>query len=161
MEKHDMTARTLKLLVTTTAFAFTLAACSNDEAAPEGHGTPVSAQLFDTETNTALPTPYVLPSGSTTRVTVHFFDADGDDISQELIDSGHYTSLTFAPSSFATVAVVAGARFERDVTVDASAGTAATLDIGYGHDEAADEEAFGPYPITAADGAATLRTAGR
>jgi hypothetical protein len=153
-----MTARTLKLLVTATAFAFTLAACSNDEAPPEGHGTPVSARLFDTGTNTALPTPYVLPSGSTTRVTVHFYDADGDDISQELIDSGHYTSLTFAPSSFATVAVVAGERFERDITVDADPGTAATLDIGYGHDEAADEEAFGPYPITAEEGAPAVRT---
>ena len=41
-----MKARTLKLLIGTTAFAFTLAACSSDEAPPENHPEPMSAKLF-------------------------------------------------------------------------------------------------------------------
>ncbi len=151
--------RTLKLLLATTAFAFTLAACSDSEAPPEGHGTPESAKLFDTATNLELPTPYALPTGTTTRVTVHFYDADGDDISQELIDTGHFTSLTFTPSTFATSAAVAGEVFERDVTVTADPGATAELMIGYGHDAAADSRSFGPNAVTASEGAPAARTA--
>jgi hypothetical protein len=154
-----MKARTLKLMLATAAFAFTLAACSDDETPPEGHGTPESVKLFDTETNTELPTPYTLPSGTTTRVTVHFYDEDGHDISEELLDTGHQTSLTFTPSAFATVAGVSGEAFERDVTVDADPGTASTLLVGYGHDEDADERSFGPYAVTASEGAPAVRTA--
>jgi hypothetical protein len=155
-----MKAGTLKLLVTTTAFAFNLAACSGEEE-PGGHGTPEMVKLFDAETNTELPQPYTLASGTATRVTVHFYDADGDDISQELIDSGHFTSLTFTPSSFATVAAVTGEVFERDVTVDADPGSVSELAVGYGHDEAADVRSFGPYAVTASEGAPAARTAAR
>ena len=147
-----MKAGTLKLLVATVAFAFTLAACSSDEVSG-GHGTPASAKLFLTASNTELPVPSELPSGTTTRVTVHFFDADGNDISEELIESGHYTSLTFAPASFATAAGVTGQVFQRDVTVYADPGTDADVVVGYGHDAAADEDSFGPYAVTAGAGA--------
>lgn len=156
-----MKTRTLKLLATTMAFAFTLAACSSDETGGEGHGTPVTVKLFDTATNTEMTVPYELPSGATTRVTVHFYDADGDDISQELIDSGHFTSLTFASAAFATTAGVSGQVFQRDVTVFADPGETSTVTIGYGHDEAADESTWGPYPAVAEEGAPAIRTSAR
>ena len=155
-----MKARSLKLLPVTAAFAFTLAACG-DEAPSEGHGTPVSVKLFATGTNTELPQPYALPSGTTTRVTVHFYDADGDDISQALVDSGHFTSLTFASVAFATAAGVTGEVFQRDVTVFADPGAASELSVGYGHDAAADEETFGPYAVTASEGAPAVRMSER
>jgi len=150
-----MKARTLKLLLVTTAFAFTLAACSSDEAAG-GHGTPVSVKLFDTETNAELQ-PLELTANATTRVTVHFYDADGDDISQGLIDTGHATSLTFASVAFATSANVTGEVFQRDVTVFADPAETSTVTVGYGHDVDADELAFGPYPVTAVEGAPVVR----
>ena len=155
-EIDGMKARTLKLLVAMFAFAFTLAACSSDEAAG-GHGTPEAVKLFNTTTHAELTQPYALPSGATTRVTVHFYDADGDDISQELIDTGHFTSLTFASAAFATAAGVTGEVFQRDVTVFADPGTTSTVTIGYGHDAAADEKSWGPYPAVAAEGAPALR----
>ena len=153
-----MQSRTLKLMLTTAAFAFALAACSDDEA-PAGHGTPESVKLFDATTHTELPQPYALVSGATTRVEVHYYDADGDDISNELL-AEHFTSLTFDPGTFATVSSVAAAKFQRDVLVNAAIGGTAALTVGYGHDEAADSRSFGPFPV-AATGAPAVRTAAR
>lgn len=154
-----MKAATLKLLVATTAFAFTLAACSSDEVAA-GHGTPETVKLFDTATSTELSQPYELPSGATTRLTVHFYDADGDDISAAMVDD-HFTSITFASAAFATSADVAGEHFQQDVTVFADPGGTSQLTVGWGHDEAADEMSFGPYAVTASAGAPVARTAAR
>lgn len=155
-----MKAGTLKLLVATTAFAFTLAACSSDEVSGGENHTPESVKLFDTETNTEL-SPLELPSGTTTRVTVHFYNAEGEDISQELIETGHFTSLTFTPVSFATAGAVAGQVFQRDVAVTGDPGATATVVVGYGHDEAADTRTFGPYTATAIEGAPAARAAFR
>lgn len=139
-------------LTTGLAIAGALAACSSDEEGG-GHGhTPESVALYSASSGQELPEPtpgvYGIATGVTTRVEVRFYDADGHDISDELI-SGHYTSLTFNPGTFATVADVPGQRFQRDVTVSAAAGTDATVSAGYGHDEAADELTFGPYNIRA------------
>jgi hypothetical protein len=148
----------MRLMLATTAFVFTLAACSDDEAPPEGHGSPESVQLYDGETGTALPQPYALPSGTTTRVEVVFFDADGENINSEL-EPEHFSSLTFDPASFATVTPVAGEKFLYDVLVNADPGATAAATVGYGHDEAADESTFGPYTVTASEGAPAVRTA--
>ena len=114
-------------------------------------------QLFDPATSTALPQPYTLPSGTTTRVEVVFFNADGDNINSELV-AGHFASLTFDPATFATVAGVTGEKFLFDVLVHADPGTAAAATVGYGHDEQADERSFGPYTVTASEGAPALRS---
>jgi hypothetical protein len=153
-----MKARVLKLILATTAFAFTLSACSDTEA-PASHSTPESAKLFDAATHTELPQPYALVSGATTRVEVHYYDADGDDISDELI-AEHFTSLTFDPGTFATVSSVTDAKFQRDILVNVAIGGTAALTVGYGHDEAADSKSFGPYTVTST-GAPAVRTAAR
>ena len=142
---RTMTSRAILLGFT----LFTLAACSDDEAAPSGHGTPVSTKLFDVATGSELPAPYQLPAGATTRVEVRFYDADGGLLNAEL-EASHFTSVTFTPAEFATVADVEGQKFQRDVTVTAAAGATAALAVGYGHDAAADEESFGPYDVVAA-----------
>lgn len=155
-----MKSRTLKLLVATTAFAFTLAACGGDEETG-GHSQPETAALFDVESGEELPATFELPSGSTTRLEVRFYDADGEDISEELIETGHFTALNFIPGTFASQDAVTGETFQRDVTVDADPATIATLTIGYGHDVAADQESFGSYTVTASEGAPAARTATR
>ena len=101
--------------------------------------------------------PYSLATGVTTRVEVHYYDADGDDISDELI-AEHFTSLTFDPGTFATVSSVTDAKFQRDILVNVAIGGTAALTVGYGHDEAADSKSFGPYTVTAT-GAPAVRTA--
>jgi hypothetical protein len=144
-----MKARALKLMLATTALMFTLAACSSDEdPTPPGHSQPESARLFHVASSSEIVTNFSLPDGSTTRIGVRFYDADGEDISEELIETGHFTALVFTPSTFATSTAVMGEPFQRDVTVHAAPGTVATLVIGYGHDEAADSEQFGSYNVT-------------
>ena len=138
-----MKARTLKLLVAMLAFAFTLAACSSDEAAG-GHGTPETVKLFNTTTNTELTQPYALPSGT---------DYAGDGAllrrrrrrHQPGADrqwSLHVTHLRVGRPS-PRPRRVTGEVFQHDVTVFADPGATSTVTIGYGHDAAADERAPG------------------
>ena len=154
-----MKARTLRLVLAAAAFAFTLAACSDDEA-PAGHSQPETVTLVDVESGEVFNDSFTLPAGSTTRIAIHFYDADGQDITEELIETGHQTALVFTPGTFASQADVTGAPFERDVTVDAAAGATASLVVGYGHEDATQEQ-FGSYEVTASESATAARTAGR
>ena len=83
-------------------------------------------------------------AGETVRLEVRFYREEGDQITG--IENEHFAALTFTPSTLATTADVDGSHFQKDVT---AAGRIAegTYTIGYGHDEAADEESFGPYGV--------------
>ena len=83
-----------------------------------------------------------------------------EDITEELIETGHQTALVFTPGTFASQDLVTGAPFERDVTVDAEAGATASLVVGYGHEDATQEQ-FGSYEVTASGGAPAARTSAR
>ncbi len=127
----------------TVVFALALAACSDDEAPPEEGHHPHSAALFvaGTDVTDAL----ILPSGETVRVEIKFFDDAGDEITG--IEDEHFGVLTFSPTTLAATQDVDGHHFQKDVTGGAEI-TTGTYTINYGHDEAADEESFGPYPVS-------------
>jgi len=94
----------------------------------------------------------VLPAGETVRVEVRFIH-DGEFITG--IEGEHHAGLTFAPGTLAIVASVADHNFQKDVTGQSSPGTG-EVRVGYGHDEAADELSFGPFPVgVVAAGAST------
>jgi hypothetical protein len=137
-----MEAMTMRYALTL-VLALALAACGDDEAPPEEGHHPHSAALFiaGTEVTDAL----VLPVGETVRVEIRFFDDAGDEITG--IEDEHFAALTFTPTTLATTADVEGQHFQKDVTAGAEIGTG-TYMINYGHDEAADEESFGPYPVS-------------
>ncbi len=139
--------------LTAALLAVALAACSSDEDPGEEHGDPESIALVDVSTGAVLAAPYTLPSGSTTRLAVRYFDADGEDIT-DFIEDDHYTDFIFSPSAFATVSAVAGERFQRDIAVAAAVGGTATFTVGYGHEVAADERVFGPFNVASVSGAA-------
>ena len=131
------------LLLPVLLLGVTVAACSEDEAtAPESH-TPASAKLFVNDVD--MTADLVLPAGATTAVEVRFYAADGDEITT--IEADHYASLTFSPGTIATPVARVDQHFTFDVTAQGSAGTG-TVDVGYGHDAAADELTFGPFPVT-------------
>jgi hypothetical protein len=118
-----------------------LAACDSDESTGETGHTPDEAVI----TVDGLPVDTLrLTQAGTTRVVIKFYH-DGELL--EDIEVDHHTRLTFTPPTLATDAAVAGANFSRDVTGDAVAGTLGTVMVGYGHDEAADEEEFGPFDV--------------
>jgi hypothetical protein len=120
--------------------ALVLAACGDDETGPEEGHTPDAAALFvnGTDVSDGL----VLPAGEVVRVEVRFMH-EGEVITG--IEGEHHAGLTFTPASLATVASVADHNFQKDVTGQA-AGTG-TVEVGYGHDEAADELSFGPFDV--------------
>jgi hypothetical protein len=118
-----------------------LAACDSDESTGETGHTPDEAVI----TVDGLPVDTLrLTQAGTTRVVIKFYH-DGELL--EDIEVDHHTRLTFTPPTLATDAAVAGANFSRDVTGDAVAGTLGTVMVGYGHDEAADDEEFGPFDV--------------
>jgi hypothetical protein len=118
-----------------------LAACESDESTGESGHTPDEVVL----TVDGLPVDTLrLTLAGATRVVLEFYH-DG-----ELLDgteADHHSILVFTPPTLATDAPVAGANFSRDVTGDAVAGTLGTVMVGWGHEEAADDEAFGPFDV--------------
>lgn len=116
-----------------------------EEVAPEGHGTPVEARLFDGGGIELTPN-VVLTAGQSLQVEVRFYDDHGHEI--EGLEEGHYSSLQFSPSALATAAAASGRRFLFDVEVTASAGASGTVAVGYGHSPAADEATFGPFSVS-------------
>jgi hypothetical protein len=144
-----MTARTTRRVLASVlassalAFAAALSGCGGDEtAAPHDH-TPASAKLFvnDVDVTANL----VLPAGAVTRVVVRFYHDDGDEITGT--EAEHFAALTFTAGTLATPAEVVDHHFEFDVTAQAAAGTGTVL-VGWGHDAAADDLSFGPFPVT-------------
>jgi hypothetical protein len=120
-----------------------LAGCGEDEAAaPHGH-TPASAKLFvnDVDVTANL----VLAPGAVTRVVVKFYHDDGDEILGTELD--HYAALNFTPGALATPVMAVDNHYAFDVTAQAAAG-AGTVLVGWGHEVAADDLSFGPFPVT-------------
>ncbi len=122
--------------------ALMFAACGDDETAPEEGHTPDDAALFvnGTEVTDGL----VLPAGGVVRVEVRFLH-EGEVVTG--IEGDHHAGLTFTPGTLAAVAGVTDHNFQKDVTGQASPGVG-TVMVGYGHDEAADELSFGPFPVS-------------
>ena len=122
-----------------TAIAF--AGCGDDETAPEEGHIPDDAALFvnGTDVSDGL----VLPAGGTVRVEVRFIH-DGEFITG--IEGDHHAGLIFTPATLVIVASVADHNFQKDVTGQSAPGTGSVM-VGYGHDEAADELSFGPFPV--------------
>jgi hypothetical protein len=116
-------------------------ACGSEEV--EHHATPVDARLVVAG---GAPTQTItFSAGQTVRVEVQFLAGDGDVIAG--LETEHFTSVTFDPAALATVAPVSGEPFMFDVTAQATSASG-TVTVGFGHDAAADENAFGPFTVT-------------
>jgi hypothetical protein len=120
----------------------TMSACSSDETGPDVH-TPTTVKLFVNGIDETAD--LVLPAGATTLVVVKFYDQHGDEMTT--IETEHFSTLTFTPTALAAPADVAGHHFQHNVTAQAGAG-AGTVMVGFGHDALADEDSFGPFPVT-------------
>ena len=85
-----------------------------------------------------------LTQAGMTRVVLQFHH-DGELLNHTEAD--HHSRLEFTPPTLATDAPVAVANFSRDVTGAAAAGTLGTVMVGWGHEEAADDQEFGPFDV--------------
>ena len=123
-------ARTL-LHLPLAALVVAASACSDDAAPPAEDHTPVTYNvLVDDAAATA---PYTFTAAQTVRVRLKFFNAAKDDLDD--VEADHFGGLAFNPASLATVTRVTRHNYQIDVT-GGTAGTG-TLQVSYGHDEAA------------------------
>lgn len=122
----------------------TITGCGDTEAPSLTDHTAVTYNLL--VSNVAVTAPYTFTAGQTVRVRIKFFNLTQQDL--DPVEGEHFGGLTFNPTSLATVARVAGHNFQFDVT-GGTAGTG-TLQVGYGHDEPADEATFDPEAVTVA-----------
>ena len=141
---HGSRALARLSVVPALALALATGACSSNETGPgpDAH-VPTSAKLFVNGADVTAN--LVLPAGATTRVQIKFYLADGSE--ETTIETTHFSSLTFTPTVLATPAGVTDHRFQWDVTAQGAAGTG-TVMVGFGHDDLADEDSFGPFPVT-------------
>jgi hypothetical protein len=123
-----------------------VAACGGTEAPSLTDHTPVTYNLL--VNNVAVSAPYSFTAGQTARVRIEFFNAEQQDL--DPVEGEHFGGLTFNPTSLATVTRVSSHNYQFDVT-GGTAGTG-TLQVGYGHDEQADEVTFDPAPVTVTAG---------
>jgi hypothetical protein len=130
------------LLVT----ALLVTACSDNEAPPaEDHKpTTYSIQINDVPVSA----PYSFVAGQTVRVRIKFFNAAQEDLDE--VEDSHFGGLTFEPASLATVVRVPDHNYQFDVT-GATPGTG-TLQVGYGHEDDADEYILPAAAVTVTPG---------
>ena len=78
--------------------------------------------------------------GQTVRVRLRFLNAASEDLDD--VEGSHFAGLTFDPASLATVTRVTDHNYGWMFT-GGTPGTG-TVQVGYGHDELADEHTFTP-----------------
>ncbi|HEY4647587.1 MAG TPA: hypothetical protein VIG95_00720 [Gemmatimonadales bacterium] len=120
---------------------FLAAACGSDETAPVEDHTPASYNLIVNDVPQT--SPYVLTAGETSRIQIKFFNAAGDDLDN--VEAEHFGGLTFSPTSLASATRSADHHFQFDVTAP-NVGSG-TLQVSFGHDDAADEKSFNPVTL--------------
>jgi hypothetical protein len=134
--------RFLLTLVPAAVAAIGTACGGGDELQSNEDHTPVSySVLIDDQPVSA---PYTFVAGETARVRIKFFNAAGEDLDSE--EAGHFARLTFDPITLATAERMDDHHFQFDVT-GRTAGTG-TVQVGYGHDDFADETVFDPAPVS-------------
>lgn len=111
-------------------------ACGGEETQGTEDHTPVTYTLFVDGVETTPP--LTLTEGQTVRVRLKFFNAADEDLDD--VEAEHFGGLTFDPASLASVARVSGHNYQFDLT-GGTPGTG-TVQVSYGHDEAADEHTF-------------------
>ena len=119
-----------------------LAACGDTEAPTLTDHTAVTYDLMVNGVEVSVP--YTFAAGQTARVRIKFFNAEQQDL--DLVEGEHFGGLTFNPTSLATVSRVTGHNYQFDVT--GGTGGTGTLQVGYGHDELADEVTLDPAAVT-------------
>lgn len=131
-----------------------LGGCDSTEPTPGHDHTPEGARLVVSGVEIDEGGNLIAVEGQTLRIEVEFLNAEGEEITG--IEDTHHTALVFSPAGLATVVAVDGQNFSKDVTFQQGAGEG-TLNVGYGHEEAADELSFGPFTVQVEATTGTVR----
>jgi hypothetical protein len=135
----SLLARSLPALLLTG----TLAACGDDES-PSGTEDHTPATYTVLVNGTETQPPFTLVEGQAVTVQLKFFNAEEEDL--DIVEGEHFGGLTFSPASLATVTRDPAHNYRLTVTGETQG--IGTVQVSYGHDEAADETTFTPVPVT-------------
>jgi hypothetical protein len=131
-----------RILLPFAALAAVVAGCSDNESPPVEDHTPTTyaIQINDVP----VTAPYTFTVGQMVRVRIKFFNAAQEDLDD--VENEHFGGLTFQPANLATAVRRSDHFFQFDVTPQ-TAGSG-TLQVSFGHDEAADEHTFPSAAVT-------------
>jgi hypothetical protein len=138
MERSIMPIRFRPMPLVAVITATLVGACGSNEPAAEDH----VAVRVDLSVNGLLMADDTirLTDAGTDTVRLTFYNQSDENL--DVAEGEHFSLLTFTPATGLAVTMDPAHHFRHEVIVTAAAGTTGTVDIGYGHDAAADEEAF-------------------
>ena len=120
------------------AASLLVAACDSNEPAAEDH---VAVRADVTVGGVAVVDDTLrLSTGGTDSVRITFYNQSDEDL--DVAEDEHFSLLTFTPATGIVADMDPTHHFRHGVAITAVAGSTGTVDIGYGHDAAADEETF-------------------
>ena len=138
--------RALGVAAVTLSTMLLASACDSNESTDEGgpDHTPVRVVFAVNGTQITGDTLF-LPAGQTVTVRGTFYNAADDDLDD--VETTHFSKLTFNPGTLGTATVDLNAHYTHSVQVQGAATSTGTVDVGYGHDELADEHTLTGIPV--------------
>lgn len=122
-------------------------ACDSSESTGEGDAHDPARVVLSVNGAAMTGDTLFLPFGQTVTVRATFYTAANDNLDDQ--ETEHWSTLTFDPTTLAAAAVDVDHHYSHQVTVNGTADAKGMVDIGYGHDELADEHALhAPVRIT-------------
>jgi len=112
-----------------------VAACNSSESTGSGQHKPDRANLV-VGSSPMLDDTLRIPFNTNATVRVIFYDGNTN---LDKVEMDHFSSLTFTPSTGFTVTPDPTHHYRHVVNATSAPGTVGTVDIGFGHDAAADE----------------------
>jgi hypothetical protein len=126
---------------------FAAAACNSDESTKETDEHDPERVVFIVDGDTLAGDSLFIPVGQTVTVRMIFYNHA--DVSLDDVEGEHWSKLSFDPGTLATATVDNAHHFSQSVVVNGAANTKGIVDIGFGHDELADEHTLhAPVRIT-------------
>lgn len=133
--------------VLTTAAIFAAAACNSNESTKETDEHDPERVVFIVGGDTLTGDSLFIPAGQTVTVRMIFFNHANESLDD--VEGEHWSKLSFDPGTLATATVDVDHHFSQSVVVNGVANTKGIVDIGFGHDELADEHTLhAPVRIT-------------
>lgn len=140
-------SRTLLLSALSVGAILAASACDSDESTKETDEHDPVRVVFVVAGDTLTGDTLFIPVGQTVTVRAIFYNPA--DESLDPVEGEHWSKLSFDPGTLATAVVDVDHHYSSEVTVTGAANAKGIVDIGYGHDELADEHTLhAPVRIT-------------
>jgi hypothetical protein len=129
--------RTLLLSVLSLGAIVAASGCNSSESTQQTDEHDPVRVVFIVAGDTLTGDSLFIPAGQTVLVRGIFFNAADDNLDD--VEGEHWSKLSFDPGTLASAAVDVAHHFQHQVTVNGVASAKGIVDVGFGHDQLADE----------------------